>query len=142
MSADEPRWIDARLVEAIHRRQLAEHGGSTGVRDPGALDSALARPRQLSAYGGEEVDMPALAAAYAYGITRNHPFVDGNKRTAYVLCRTFLLINGWDLVGPLAERYPLFLGLAAGEIGEDELAEWNRAHARPNEINEPAGEYR
>lgn len=142
MSADEPRWIDARLVEAIHRRQLAEHGGSTGVRDPGALDSALARPRQLFAYGGEDVDMPALAAAYAYGITRNHPFVDGNKRTAYVLCRTFLLINGWDLVGPLAERYPLFLGLAAGEIGEDELAEWIRAHARPDEVNVPAGEYR
>lgn len=142
MSADEPRWVDARLVEAIHRRQLAEHGGSTGVRDPGALDSALARPRQLFAYGGEDVDMPALAAAYAYGITRNHPFVDGNKRTAYVLCRTFLLINGWDLVGPLAERYPLFLGLAAGEIGEDELAEWIRAHARPDEVNEPAGEYR
>lgn len=142
MTGQEPRWIDARLVEGVHRRQLAEHGGSTGVRDRGALESALARPRQLFAYGGEDVDMPALAAAYAFGIARNHPFVDGNKRTAYVLCRTFLVINGWDLVGPLADRYPVFLGLAAGELGEEELADWIRARARPDRVSEPAATYR
>lgn len=136
-----PIWISVELAEAIHDRQLAEHGGSTGLRDRGMMESALARPRQLLAYGGADIDMPALAAAYAYGIARNHPFVDGNKRTAYVVCRTFLLLNGWDLVGPLAERYPVFLGLAAGELDEPELAAWLREHARPNQISEPAGRY-
>lgn len=141
MNVREPRWIDARLAEAIHARQLAEHGGSVGVRDQAGLESALARPRQLLAYGGEDVDMPALAAAYAFGIARNHPFVDGNKRTAYVVCRTFLVINGWDLVGDLVDRYPVFLGLAAGEIDEDELAAWLRDHARPDRVSEPAAGY-
>ncbi len=111
------------------------------MRDRSGLESALARPRHLLVYGGEEVDLPALAAAYAYGIARNHPFVDGNKRTAYVVCRTFLVINGWDLVGDLAERYPVFLGLAAGEIDEQELAAWLRDHARPNRVGEPAAGY-
>ncbi|MDZ7749118.1 MAG: Fic family protein [Halofilum sp. (in: g-proteobacteria)] len=141
MTIREPRWIEARLVDAVHRRQLAEHGGSIGVRDRGALATALARPRQRFAHGGEDVDLPALAAAYACGVMRNQPFVDGNRRTAYVLCRTFLRINDWDLVGPLAERYAQFLGLAAGDVGEDELADWIRAHARPDAIHEPAGEY-
>lgn len=138
---EEPIWIEPRLVEVIHERQLSEHGGSRGIRDRGGLESALARPRQLHAYGGAEVDLPALAAAYAFGIARNHPFVDGNKRTAYVVCRTFLVINGWDIVGPLSERYPVFLGLAAGEIEEFELAEWIRSHARPEGVNESTGEY-
>jgi death-on-curing protein len=141
MSLTEPEWIEPRLVEAVHRRQLAEHGGSAGVRDRGPLESALARPQQLYAYGGEAVDLPALAAAYAYGIARNHPFVDGNKRTAYVVCRTFLLINDWDLVGPLTERYPVFLRLAAGELDESDLAAWLRDRARPQNLSEPRGEY-
>lgn len=141
MTLPEPRWIETRLVEAIHARQLSEHGGSGGVRDRSGLESALARSRQLLAYGGEDVDLPALAAAYAFGIARNHPFVDGNKRTAYVVCRTFLVLNGWDLVGDLVDRYPIFLGLAAGEIDEDELTAWLREHARPDRVSEPAATY-
>ena len=138
---DEPLWVDPRLVDAIHARQVAEHGGSPGMRDRAALESALARPRQLLAYGGEDVDLPALAAAYAFGIARNHPFVDGNKRVAYVVCRTFLVVNGWDLVGDLAERYPVMLSLAAGEIGEPEFAAWLREHARPDRVSEAAAGY-
>ncbi|MGY6588634.1 MAG: type II toxin-antitoxin system death-on-curing family toxin [Wenzhouxiangella sp.] len=135
-------WITPELAEAIHDRQLAEHGGPGGVRDRGLLDSALARPQQLAAYGGLEVDAPALAAAYAFGMARNHPFVDGNKRTAYVLCRTFLVLNGWDMLGDLAERYPVFLGLAEGSVGEDELAAWLRRHCRPAQVSEASASYR
>lgn len=138
---DEPVWIGSELAEAIHDRQLAEHGGSTGVRNRGMLESALARPRQRFAYGGPEVDIPALAAAYAHGLARNHPFVDGNKRTAYVVCRTFLVLNGWDMIGPMPDRYPVFLGLAAGEIDEDELAAWLRRHGRPDQVSESAGSH-
>jgi death on curing protein len=134
-------WISPELAEAIHARQLAEHGGPTGVRDRGLLESALARPLHPVEYGGREVDIPALAAAYAFGLVRNHPFVDGNKRTAYVVCRTFLVLNGWDLVGSLAERYRLFLGLAPGEVSEDELAQWLRSHSRPLRISEVATGY-
>lgn len=137
----DPFWISPELVCAIHERQLVEHGGSAGIRDPGMLESALARPRQLLAYGGADVDIPALAAAYAFGLARNHPFVDGNKRTAYVVCRTFLVLNGWDMTGPLAERYPVFLGLAAGEISEEELAAWLRERVRPDRVSEKAGAY-
>lgn len=137
----EPVWVSVDLVEAIHARQVAEHGGPATIRDRGMLESALARPRQRLAYGGSDVDLPALAAAYAFGIARNHPFDDGNKRTAYVVCRLFLVLNGWDLVGPLAERYPVFLGLAAGEISEDELADWLRRHTRPDSVSEPASDY-
>lgn len=137
----EPRWISAAFALAVHDRQLAEHGGSTGVRDAGMLASALARPQQLLAYGGPDVDIPALAAAYAYGIARNHPFVDGNKRTAYVVCRAFMTLNGWDFVDQLADRYPVFLGLAAGEVDEDELAAWLRERVRPLGVNEGRERY-
>lgn len=105
------------------------------------LESAITRARQKYAYAAHEIDMPALAAAYAFGIATNHPFVDGNKRTAYVLCRTFLVLNGWDLVGPLSDRYPVFLALAAGELDEDELAEWLRRHSRPEQVSEPTAQY-
>lgn len=135
-------WITPELAEAIHDRQLAEHGGPGSVRDRGLLDSALARPQQLAAYGGLEVDAPALAAAYAFGMARNHPFVDGNKRTAYVLCRTFLVLNGWDMLGNLAERYPVFLGLAEGSVGEADLAAWLRRHCRPAQVSEISASYR
>lgn len=138
---DEPIWLHEDLLSAVHDRQLQEHGGTRGIRDTGLLASALARPRQLFAYGGTDVDMPALAASIAYGIARNHPFLDGNKRTAYVACRTFLIINGWDMTGPLADRYPVFLGLAAGEWSEAELADWLRAHARPESVNEDRSGY-
>jgi death on curing protein len=141
MIGREPIWISPELAEAIHLRQLSEHGGGSGVRDTRLLASAMAPPEQLMAYGGDEVDLPALAAAYAFGIARNHPFVDANKRTAYVVCRTFLVLNGWDLVGSLADRYPVFLGLAAGSVSEAELTEWLRAHVRPMQVSEPRAGY-
>lgn len=136
----EPLWISLELAEVIHARQVAEHGGPPGIRDRGMLESALARPRQRLAYDSD-ADLPALAAAYAFGIARNHPFQDGNKRTAYVVCRTFLVLNDWDMVGPLAERYPVFLGVASGEISEEELAAWLRTHSRPHSISETGARY-
>ena len=141
MSASNWIWITSELAEAIHDRQLAEHGGPSGVRDRGLFESAMARPQQLAAYGGVDVDAPALAAAYAFGMARNHPFIDGNKRTAYVLCRTFLVLNGWDMLGELAERYRVFLALADGSIGEDELTDWLRNHCRSAQVREDQPTY-
>jgi death on curing protein len=138
----EPVWVTVELTRAIHERQLAEHGGGSGIRDEGLLQSALGRPQQLLNYGGAEVDLAALAAAYAFGIARNHPFVDGNKRTAYVVCRTFLVLNGWDMVGLLADRYPVFLGLAEGSVDEATLADWLRRHVRPAGTQEERAGYR
>jgi death-on-curing protein len=126
----EPTWIRGDVVLAIHRRQLAEHGGGEGIRDRGLLESALARPQNLVAYADPqaEPDMATLAAAYAWGLTRNHPFVDGNKRTAYVVCRTFLLLNGRDLETSSEEKYLTFLRLAEGRLSEQDLASWIRVH--------------
>jgi death on curing protein len=137
----EPKWLTAELTERIHDRQLAEHGGPTGVRDRGMLESALARPQQRLAYGGLETDIPALAAAYAFGIARNHPFVDGNKRTAAVLCEVFLEINGYLLIADDGDLYPVFTALAAGELSEDDLAEWLRRHCRPEQVSEDQPSY-
>ena len=120
----DPVWISLEVASAAHREQLAEHGGGEGVRDARLLESAMARPRQLAAYG--DPDMAALAAAYAYGIARNHPFVDGNKRTAAVVSETFLAVNGLILNASDAELVVAFLALAAGELSEDELADWFR----------------
>lgn len=141
MTVREPEWIGIELAHAIHARQLSEHGGTPGVRDEGLLESALSRPRHLFAYGGESVDMPELAAAYAFGIARNHPFVDGNKRTAYVVCRTFLVLNGWDMANLLADRYHVVMALAAGEMDEADFTTWLKDNARPNQVNEPAARY-
>ena len=118
----EPIWIRQDVVRAIHLRQLAEHGGGAGVCDPGMLESALARPRNLLAYSMTRPDLAQLAAAYAWGIAKNHPFVDGNKRTAYVVCRTLLLLNGCDVAASAEEKYETSLRLAYGELSEDELA--------------------
>lgn len=134
-------WISDELAEAIHERQLAEHGGPSGLRDRGMFESALARPRQLAAYGGSDVDAPALAAAYAFGLARNHLFVDGNKRTAAVLCEAFLELNGYILLAEDADLYPVFLGLADGTVGEDELTGWLRRHCRPEQVSEGAADY-
>jgi death on curing protein len=125
-----PVWIREDVVLAIHRRQLAEHGGGEGVRDLGLLDSALARPKNLVAYSDSQdgPDLATLAASYAWGLARNHPFVDGNKRTAYVVCRTFILLNGRDLEASPEEKYLTFLRLAEGRISEEELASWIRNH--------------
>ena len=121
----EPVWLDAAIALAIHDRQLAEHGGGTGVRDHGALDSALARPLNRWHYG--EDDLAALAAAYAYGVARNHPFVDGNKRTAWVLARLFLALNQAALSFAAEDAIRAMLALAAGELEEEALAAWFRA---------------
>lgn len=117
-------WIATEVATAAHLEQIAEHGGGEGVRDAGLLESAMARPRNLADYG--DPDGSALAAAYAYGIARNHPFVDGNKRTAAVVAETFLALNGWSLVATDAELVVAFVALAAGELSEDELADWFR----------------
>jgi death on curing protein len=124
----EPRWIQDRVVKAIHSRQLAEHGGLDGVRDEGLLSSALARPKHVFAYTNPKPDLATLAAAYAYGIAQNHPFLDGNERTAFVVCRTFVKLNGYDIDAIDVEKYTTFLGVADGSIGEAELGEWILAH--------------
>jgi death-on-curing protein len=111
---------------AVHDRQLAEHGGGTGVRDVGGLESALARPRNRWEYGEE--DRAALAAAYAFGIARNHPFVDGNKRTAWTVANIFLDLNGLALSFDEHDAIRTVESLAAGALSEDELADWFRAH--------------
>jgi death on curing protein len=116
---------------AIHRRQLSEHGGSEGLREPGLLASALARPRHLAVYADPPPDLAALAAAYAFGIAQNHPFVDGNKRTALVVARTFLKLNGSDLRTTQAEKYRTILRLSEGRLSEEALADWFRAHLLP-----------
>ncbi|MDX5365139.1 MAG: type II toxin-antitoxin system death-on-curing family toxin [Alphaproteobacteria bacterium] len=123
----EPIWLLRAAVLAFHLRQLAEHGGGEGIRDQGLLDSALNRPLNKFAY--EEPDLFDLAAAYAYGIATNHPFVDGNKRTAYVAALTFLRINGYRVEAPAPEKYETFIHLAAGELNEEELAAWFRRSA-------------
>lgn len=120
----EPIWLDARDAVAIHDRQLAEHGGGVGLRDAGLLDSALARPVNRWNFG--DGDPAALAAAYAFGIARNHPFVDGNKRTAWVLARLYLAINGHKLQFTPAEAIAMMLTLAAGDLAEAAVAEWFR----------------
>jgi len=124
----EPVWVRDDVVLAIHRRQLAEHGGGEGIRDPGLLDSALSRPKNLLACSTEEPDLALLAAVYAWSLARNHPFVDGNKRTAYVVCRTFLRLNARDLDASQEEKYVTFLRLAEGRLTEQALAAWIREH--------------
>ena len=120
-------WLVTEVALAAHAEQLAEHGGGEGLRDAGALESAMIRPRNLAEYG--DPDASLLAAAYAFGIARNHPFVDGNKRTAAVISETFLALNGLTLTASDAELVVAFVALAAGELTEDELADWFRTHS-------------
>src|SRR4051812_9909665 len=122
----EPEWLGLDLALAIHDRQLAEHGGGSGVRDRSLLESALSRPVNQWSYG--DPDEAELAAAYAFGIARNHPFIDGNKRTAWVLANVFLQLNGHELSFTSVEAIRIMLALAAGECSEDELATWFREH--------------
>jgi death on curing protein len=121
-------WIGKPLALAIHDRQLAEHGGIPGVRDETLLDSALARPQQLHAYGDPPPDIADLAASLAFGVARNHPFGDGNKRTAAVICETFLVLNGARLQAEDPELYPVYLALADGSLSEADFASWLRQH--------------
>jgi death-on-curing protein len=117
-------WLTADVILAIHDEQIAEHGGAEGVRDVALIESALARPHNLAAYAAP--DLPALAAALGFGLARNHPFVDGNKRTAFVAIETFLTLNGLDLVASDADCVVMMLRLAAGDLPEDGLAAWLR----------------
>ena len=121
-------WVAAAVAEAAHLEQLTEHGGGEGVRDVGLLASAMARPQNLALYGTP--DAADLAAAYAFGIARNHPFVDGNKRTAAVVSETFLALNGYALRASDAELVVAMVSLAAGELSEAELADWFRVHSK------------
>lgn len=118
------RWVAPEVVYAIHDRQLSEHGGGQGVRDVGMIESALARPQNLAAYG--DPDAAALAAAYAFGFVRNHGFVDGNKRVGWVIARLFLADNGHRLAFDKADAVRLVESLAAGKVTEEALAEWFR----------------
>jgi len=122
----EPAWVALEAVLLLHEESIAEHGGLAGVRDLGLLESALARPQNLFAYEGVS-DIARLAAAYAAGIARNHPFADGNKRAAFLALGLFVAINGWRLVADKAEATIVMLDLAAGELEEEALAEWIRA---------------
>jgi len=119
-------WLLYETIIAIHHRQIAEHGGTEGLRDEGLLSSALARPQNLFAYGDPSPDLAALAAAYAFGIARDHPFLDGNKRTALIAARTFLLLNGVNLKASQDEKVLIFLQLAEGLLTEEKLADWIR----------------
>jgi death-on-curing protein len=130
MTMAEPIWVLNEVVIAIHKRLLAKHGGAVGVRDAGLLASALARSKHLFAYRNE-VTLAQLAAAYAFGITRNHPFVDGNKRTAFVIAMLFLRLNGYTIVASQEEKYQTFLALAEGCLDEVVLATWLEQHCQP-----------
>jgi death-on-curing protein len=122
-------WLDPQVLLAVHDEQLAEHGGAAGVRDRGLFESALARPQQLACYG--EPDICALAAAYGCGLARNHPFIDGNKRTAFVAIELFLLLNGMGLRADDGDCVLTMLAVAEGSLGEDAFADWLRRHGQP-----------
>jgi death-on-curing protein len=124
----EPQWLSRALILAIHDEQLAEHRGGSGIRDDGLLDSALARPQNRLAYGAAS-DLATLAAAYAFGIAKNRPFIDGNKRTAYVAAELFLDLNGVALTASDEDCVLTMLGLAAGDVDEEAFTRWLRASA-------------
>jgi death on curing protein len=125
----ELRWVNKQALLLLHGENLAEHGGAGGIRDEGMLDSALGRPPNQHAYGGVD-DLAQLAAAYAFGIARNHPFVDGNKRAALTAAGLFLLLNGQKLFADKVEAYEVTLALAAGDTSEDDFASWIRKNSR------------
>ena len=126
----EPTWLDRPIVEALHADQILEHGGSLGIRDEGLLESALSRPQQKWHYE-PGTDLGTLAAAYAFGIAKNHPFIDGNKRAALVATYTFLAINDWELEAAEPETVAAILGTADGSLSEEDLASWIRSHLIP-----------
>jgi death-on-curing protein len=121
---EEPLWMDMADAVIAHDLELAAHGGSTGIRDAGLLESALARAKNIRAYAESTPSLVRLAAAYAFGISSNHPFVDGNKRTAFLVSFAFLDVNGMEVTASQEDAYLTILGLAAGEISEDQLALW------------------
>lgn len=133
-------WLEKPLVLAIHDRQLAEHGGTTGVRDEKLLEFALARPQQLHAYGDPAPDFADLAASLAFGLARNHPFVDGNKRTAHVCYRVFLALNDIEMTANDEDKYTVMLALAEGSLSEKKFSAWLRQYieiAPGHRVHEP-----
>ena len=122
-------WIASEVLYAVHDEQLAEHGGLAGLRDANAFESAIARAQQLAHYGTP--DVAAMAAAYGFGIARNHPFSDGNKRTAFVAVELFLALNGYELVATDADCILTMLGVAAGDTDDIAFAQWIREHIEP-----------
>ena len=138
-------WLEKALVLATHDRQLAEHGGSAGVRDETLLESVLGRPQQLFAYGDPAPDLAELAASLAFGLVRNHRFMDGNKRTAAAACETFLELNHTTLAADDLELYPLYLALAEGKLSKKDFAVWLRAHLQAstrNQLHAPRSAYK
>lgn len=125
--SDEPDWFEADIVNALHDRQLAEHGGQSGIRDEGMLASALARPQQLWSY--KNPDLFDLAAAYGFGLIKNHPFLDGNKRIAAVICEAFLDFYGYEIILDEATKYVQYIALASGETSEESFAIWLRENS-------------
>ena len=130
MTKREPRWVRRLVVEAVHLDQVREHGGLLGLRDEGALESALARPRQKWHYG-DSPDIAELAAAYAFGLSSNHPFKDGNKRIAFLAALIFLGLNGFGFDAPEDEVVETMLALASGDLSEEALADWIRSRSQP-----------
>lgn len=128
----EPRWVDRLVVEAVQFDLILTHGGMPGLREEGALESALARPKQRLSYQPDS-DLPALAAAYGYGLARNHPFNDGNKRIGFVTMAVFLGLNGHEIEAPEDEVVANIVNLAAGDLSEEELADWVRLRLKPAE---------
>jgi death-on-curing protein len=124
----EPRWLDQLVVLLLHSESLAEHGGSSGLRDQGLFESALARPRNVFAYEPDS-DTAQLAAAYGFGLARNHAFVDGNKRIAFIAMTLFFQLNGFRLVSEHVDKIQTMIDVAAGKIPEDEFANWIRTHS-------------
>jgi death on curing protein len=120
----EPLWMELSDAVVAHDLELAAHGGSTGIRDAGLLESALARPKNIWVYAESPPELTTLAATYAFGISSNHPFVDGNKRTALLVSFAFLDVNGWEVTATQEDAYLTILGLADGEVTEDQLAGW------------------
>lgn len=127
-------WVDVRVALAVHEEQLAEHGGRPGIRDRGLLESAMARPLNLDVLADGGADTAALAAAYLFGIVRNHPFTDGNKRTGFVVMELFLTLNGHELAADDAACVALVLGLASGALTEADAAEWVRERVGDSEF--------
>ncbi len=126
----EPKWVRRDVLELFHSQSLAEHGGAEGLRDEGLFESALARPRNLHAYEGA-TDLARLAASYAIGLAKNHAFVDGNKRIAFIAAGMFLRLNGMKLIAKQAEATLVMLSVASSAMDEIELAEWFRRNIQP-----------
>lgn len=128
--SDEPIWMEASDAIIVHDAELAAHGGSEGIRDIGLLESALAKPKNLWNYGEPRPSLQRLAASYAFGISSNHSFVDGNKRTALIISFVFCALNGLEVVASQEEAYLTFMALAAGKLSEEELASWFERNTR------------